>query len=202
MITIEIPKPELVDITSLELNAKNVKLHSKQQIHDLSELIKMVGFKDPVVIDRHKIVWAGHGRLEAAKLLGMFKVPCIYLDDLSEDQKKVFMLMDNKVNESTWLAENVKLIFDEVDPLEFGEFDMSFDYNELSSRQITQEEWVGMPEYEQDNVDCFQVIWLKFSTREARDDFATLNKQKITDKTKSIWSPKKEFNDTTQKWED
>ena len=136
---IKIPKPFDVPVSELRRNAKNVKHHPKDQIHDLQELIKMVGFKDPLVIDHDNIVWAGHGRLSAAEGLGMESVPCIYLDGLSEEQKKVFMLMDNKVQEADWVKENVQLVFDEVDPIEFESFDMQFDNNQVD---FDSKEWV------------------------------------------------------------
>ena len=104
----------LIDFDKIIRNPKNIKLHSKEQVHDIAELIKMVGFKDPVVLDEHSIMFAGHGRLDAAILLEMPKVPWYPLSNLTEEQKKVFLIMDNKVNESAWVSENVKKIFEEV----------------------------------------------------------------------------------------
>jgi len=124
---VKIPKPELIPISQLRRNPKNVKAHDKAQIHDIVELIKMVGFKDPLVIDHDSTIWAGHGRLDAAEVLEMKEIPCIYLEDLNEEQKKVFMLMDNRVNESAWITENVQLVFDEVEPVHFEQFQMTFD---------------------------------------------------------------------------
>jgi len=132
-IKIKIPTPVNLNINDLILNENNVKEHPKEQIHDLVELIKMVGFKDPVVIDDKNNVWAGHGRLLAAKILEMSTVPCIYLEGLTEDQKKVFMLMDNKVNESPWIKQNIQLIYDSVEPLTFEPFQMDFEKQGISN---------------------------------------------------------------------
>ena len=137
---IRIPKPRLIEVSQLKRNPKNIKQHPEAQIHDLVKLIKMVGFKDPIVIDKNQTVWAGHGRLDAAEILKMKLVPCISLEDLDEAQKKVFMLMDNKVNESGWIRENVQLIFDEVDPMEFEDFQMKFEESfkpDFESRDVT-----------------------------------------------------------------
>ena len=117
----------LIEISKLKKNPQNIKRHSKEQIHDLAELMKLVGFKDPMVIDTDFKIWGGHGRLESAELLGMKRVPFIYLENMTEEQKKVFLIMDNKVNESAWVSENVKLIMDDVDPLLFDNFQMNFD---------------------------------------------------------------------------
>lgn len=140
MSEIKFPKSELININELVINEKNVKEHHKEQIHDIAELMKIVGFKDPIVIDINKKIWAGHGRLEAARYLDIKKVPCIYLNDISEDQKKVFMLMDNKVNESDWHKENITKFFDEINPIEFQSFEMKFPESikvEFTPKEVT-----------------------------------------------------------------
>ena len=114
--------------------------------------MKLVGFKDPIVIDRKNVIWAGHGRLEAAKTLEIKKVPCIFLDNLTEEQKKVFMLMDNKVNESEWHSENIKIIFDEVDPIEFKSFEMKFP--ESIKMDFTPKEVTTIDDEFETNTEC------------------------------------------------
>ena len=123
---IKIPKPILISVVKLKRNKHNVKQHPKGQIDGLVKLIQMVGFKDPVVIDKKNVVWAGHGRLDAAFRLGMRSVPCIYVDQLTEEQKKAFMLMDNRINESPWDVKNVELVMAEIPQFDFGEFKMEF----------------------------------------------------------------------------
>jgi site-specific DNA-methyltransferase (adenine-specific) len=95
---------------------KNAKKHSKLQIEKIAESIKRFGFNVPIVIDKDNILIAGHGRLEAAKLLGLKEVklgiarakvgesiiPAVLVDDLSEDEIKAYRLADNKLNESDW----------------------------------------------------------------------------------------------------
>lgn len=124
---VEIPKHQLVPIDTLKQHPTNVKEHPQSQIDTLVELIKAVGFKDPVVIDRDNIIWAGHGRLIAAQQLGLEEIPVVYIDNLNEDQKKAFMLADNRVNESPWHKENIGIILDEVPPIVFESFKVNFD---------------------------------------------------------------------------
>lgn len=131
----------LIDIKKIKRNPHNVKEHPKQQIHDIAELIKMVGFKDPVVLDDKNLMFAGHGRLDAAVLLEMPKVPWYPLADLNESEKKMFLLYDNKVNESNWIKDKVKLIFDNVKPIHFKRFEMEF-----SGYQYGKEETAPIPE--------------------------------------------------------
>jgi len=123
---IKIPTPILLKIGELVKHELNVKEHPVQQINNLMKLIQMVGFKDPIVIDKDNIIWAGHGRLEAAYRLDMELVPCIYLEDLSESQKKLFMYMDNQINESPWVMDNVKILLGEIPQIELEEFQVDF----------------------------------------------------------------------------
>jgi len=119
--------PRMIKVSELKPYPKNVKFHSREQLEDISKLMDWVGFKDPIVIDSDNTIWAGHGRLEVAKMKNMEEVPCVFLEDLDENQKKAFMLMDNRVNESPWNIENVKLLLSEIPKIELEQFQMSFD---------------------------------------------------------------------------
>lgn len=200
---IKIPKSfSLVDISKLKKNPQNIKIHPKEQIHDIMELIKMVGFIYPIVIDRKFLIWGGHGRLESGEGLGMKKVPYTYLDDLSEEQKKVFLIMDNKVNESAWVSENVKLIFDNIDPLLFDNFEMNFDDYFQKNIDIAEEEWQNMPEFVQENDDAFRRIMIKFENAKDVKKFIEIIKIKISDDTKWLWFPHKKQHKTTKHYTD
>ena len=78
---------------------KNAKKHDKKQVQQIANSIKEFGFNQPIVIDKENVIIVGHGRFEAAKLLGLTDVPIIQVD-LTEDQAKAYRLADNKLNES------------------------------------------------------------------------------------------------------
>ncbi|WP_420392344.1 ParB/Srx family N-terminal domain-containing protein [Acuticoccus sp.] len=86
-------------IASLRPWARNARTHSKKQIRQIADSIDMFGFTNPVLIDRQGTILAGHGRVRAASLLGLCEVPCVELDHLSEDQKRAYVLADNKLAE-------------------------------------------------------------------------------------------------------
>ncbi len=114
---IQIPKPIMVDPKKLKLNPKNVKRHDEKQLHDLGVLYEMIGFTDPIIADKKNVVWAGNGSLLEALEKNMSKVPVVYIpDEWTKDQKKIFMLMDNKITESPWEFANFKPVFDAVSP--------------------------------------------------------------------------------------
>lgn len=80
---------------------KNAKKHPVAQIRQIANSIKEFGWGQPLVLDKNNVIIVGHGRLEAAKLLGLKEVPTITVD-LTEEQAKAYRLADNKLNESEW----------------------------------------------------------------------------------------------------
>ena len=99
----------------------NAKMHPPEQVEHIANSIKEFGFRQPLVIDRDNVVVIGHGRLLAAKRLGLAKVPCTMADDLTEEQIKALRLADNKTNESEW---DFSLLESELEDLK-TDFDMS-----------------------------------------------------------------------------
>lgn len=126
---IKIPKGlQTIAISKLKPNPKNIKIHTDKQIEGLAEVIKLLGiFKDPVVIDKKNTIWIGHGRLEAAKLLGMTEVPYVYNDHLTVKQRKALMILDNKLNESAWNEEQMQELLIEIPEFNFEPFNVDFD---------------------------------------------------------------------------
>ncbi|MEO0682103.1 MAG: DNA methyltransferase [Pseudomonadota bacterium] len=77
--------------------ARNARTHSKKQLRQIAGSIEAFGFTDPVLIDEDLTILAGHGRVEAAKLLGMETVPSRRLSDMTPEQKRAYVLADNKL---------------------------------------------------------------------------------------------------------
>jgi ParB/RepB/Spo0J family partition protein len=89
--------------TELKLDPRNPRKHSREQIRAIAKSIEAFGFNAPILIDRYKKLIVGHGRLQAAMLLGVTQVPVIRLEHLSESQAKAYMLADNKLTDrSSW----------------------------------------------------------------------------------------------------
>ncbi|MEE4200438.1 site-specific DNA-methyltransferase [Erythrobacter sp.] len=84
-------------ITALTPSPRNARTHSRKQIRQIAESIKRFGFTNPVLVDDKLRIIAGHGRLEAAKLLGMTAVPTLTLSHMSEAERRAYMLADNKL---------------------------------------------------------------------------------------------------------
>ena len=115
-------------IKELKPYKKNAKKHSKEQVEQIANSIKEFGFTQPVIVDKHNSVVAGHGRILGAKKAGLKQVPTVCLEDLTEEQIKAYRLVDNKLNESEWdyslLDEELENLTEDIDMDLFG-FDLA-----------------------------------------------------------------------------
>src|ERR1035438_2260364 len=87
------------EIQNLVPYPRNARTHSKRQIRQIADSIQTFGFTNPVLVNRSRMIIAGHGRVDAAKLLGMKSVPTICLENLNEDQIRAYILADNRLAE-------------------------------------------------------------------------------------------------------
>jgi len=86
-------------VSTLKPYERNARVHSDEQIEQIARSIKEFGFINPVLIDEDGTIIAGHGRVMAAGRLGMTEVPVLYVEDLTDEQKKAYVLVDNKLAE-------------------------------------------------------------------------------------------------------
>jgi DNA modification methylase len=82
---------------SLRPWARNARTHSRKQVRQIADSIRTFGFTNPVLIDRENQILAGHGRVEAAKLIGLETVPCLRIEHLTAAQKRAYVIADNKL---------------------------------------------------------------------------------------------------------
>lgn len=127
-------KIEYLAVSELVPYANNARVHGGQQLEEIVASIKEFGFTNPILIDDDNILIAGHGRIKAAKLAGLDKLPCIRLAGLSEAQKKALRIADNQIPmNASW---DMDLLMQEVQELDLAEFDLSilaFDEKMLDS---------------------------------------------------------------------
>ena len=126
----DISEIKQVDIGKLKPYENNAKIHGEKQINKLAESIKEFGFISPVLIDKDFTIIAGHGRTQAAKQAGLKKLPCVFVEGLSEEQKKAYILADNRLSEidARW---DLDLVAAEIESLESIEIDLDFELPEL-----------------------------------------------------------------------
>ena len=113
---------ELLPLDALTPYDKNARLHTRVQIEKIAKSIAAFGFNNPILIDSDQGIIAGHGRLEAAKLLELESVPVIRLDHLNEKERQAYILADNRLADlSQWDEE---LLGKEVAALQEAELDL------------------------------------------------------------------------------
>src|SRR5258706_4220211 len=88
---------EQTPIHALRPQDRNARTHSKRQIRQIADSMKRFGFNNPILTDDNSQIIAGHGRLEAAILLGMTTVPSIRLSHMSETEKRAYIVADNAI---------------------------------------------------------------------------------------------------------
>ena len=124
---------QLVSIAKLVPYQNNARTHSPAQIQKLRSSLREFGFVNPVIIDRDYNVIAGHGRIAAAREEGITEVPCVFVDYLTEAQKKAYILADNRMAMDAGWDEDLLRV--ELEALEEMGFDLGitgFDEKELA----------------------------------------------------------------------
>jgi DNA modification methylase len=154
------PVIRLVSPNELRPNPRNARTHSKKQIRQIANSIVAYGFTVPLLIDENAILIAGHGRLEAAKLLDLKKIPAIVLEGLSEAKKRALLLADNKIADNAgWdrerlaieLPELTELLIDEnldisltgFEPVEIDQLAGDFEENASDPADAVESDWMS-----------------------------------------------------------
>lgn len=123
---------EYVKTKNLIPYVNNSRTHSDQQIQQVAASIKEFGFTNPILTDEENGIIAGHGRLMAAQVLGLDKVPTITLKGLSESQKKAYVIADNQLAlNSGWDLDKLKLELNQLEDLNFDLDILGFNNDEL-----------------------------------------------------------------------
>lgn len=124
---------QLVSTDKLIPYVNNARTHSPEQIKKLRSSLREFGFVNPVIIDREYNVIAGHGRLMAAKEEGITEVPCVYVDHLTDAQKKAYILADNRMAlDAGWDEELLAVEMQELQDLGYDLSMTGFDEKELA----------------------------------------------------------------------
>jgi ParB-like nuclease domain/DNA methylase len=111
----------LCSLSELREAARNPRTHSQRQLHQIAESIRRFGFTNPVLVDNERRILAGHGRVAAARLIGMDQVPVLCIGDLGPEDRKAYALADNKIAlNAGWDKELLALELQELIELDFN----------------------------------------------------------------------------------
>ena len=192
---------EHLSVESLIPYARNSRTHSEEQVAQLAGSIREFGFTNPVLIGADNDIIAGHGRVMAARKLGLEQVPCIRLGHLSETQKRAYIIADNKLAlNAGWDDELLSL---ELSDLRSENFDLNligFDLKKIETQLNPAEkagdvaqEWneAGMPHYDGSPKGEGGTIIVHFLTMKHRCDFFKKLNISASESAKFCWFPEK-----------
>jgi DNA modification methylase len=141
-------------ISDLKNYPRNARTHSKHQIRQIAESIKAFDFNNPILVDRNNTIIAGRGRVAAAKMLGMSRVPTICLDNLSPDEIRAYVLADNKLCENAgWDKSNLAIELQDLQSIE-TDFDITITGFEIPEIDVILSEAPCNP----DPDDSFEIV--------------------------------------------
>ena len=133
----KIAEVQEVTLTKLIPYVNNAKIHSDEQVTKIASSIREFGFLNPVLIDKEFNIIAGHGRVMAAKKLELETVPCLFIEGLTDSQRKAYILADNKLGE---LAEwDMELVSQELEALKENGFEIEltgFTFDDITNEDI------------------------------------------------------------------
>lgn len=116
---------EYISIDDIKTYPNNAKLHPAEQIEQIKKSIQEFGFNDPIAIDEKGVIIEGHGRYIACTELGIKEVPIIRLNELTDEQKRAYMLVHNKLTMNSDF--DLEILMDELDNISFDMSDYGFD---------------------------------------------------------------------------
>lgn len=128
----KIDRVQEVSTNLLKPYENNAKVHGEEQVQKIAQSITEFGFLNPCLIDKEMRIIAGHGRVMAAKMLGMDKVPCLYVEGLTDAQRRAYILADNRLTEmGEW---DLQMVSNELERLKDEGFDIDltgFDVDDI-----------------------------------------------------------------------
>ncbi len=145
--------------------ARNSRTHSDEQVTQIASSIKEFGFTNPVLIDADGGIIAGHGRVMAAKKLGITEVPCIELSHLTEAQRRAYVIADNKLAlNAGWDDEMLRVEFQELQDLGFDVELTGFSMDEINALTVEEVEGLtdedAVPEAPETPISVRGDVWL------------------------------------------
>ena len=161
-----------VSLELLKPYENNAKIHSETQVKQIADSISEFGFLNPCLIDKDFNIIAGHGRVMAAKKLGMETVPCIFVEGLTEAQRRAYILADNRLTElGEWDFDKVQLELEDLYDMNFNVDLSGFSFN------VKNDEWFDNRERNDKSTDGeseeYQEFVEKFEPKKTTDDCYT-----------------------------
>src|SRR6266852_1668291 len=169
---------EPVAIVQLRPYARNARTHSKKQLRQIAKSIERFGFTNPILISADNEIIAGHGRVEAARLLGMESVPTLRLSHLDATQRRAYVIADNKLAlNAGWDREILAIELQALIDLEFDVEITGFSLAEIDL--VIEEAREAQPEHERGPDDDVPPLPASASAVTRRGGFWLLGRHRL-----------------------
>ena len=130
---------EMIDINALTPYENNARTHSPDQLEMIGNSIKEFGFINPVIIDENNMILVGHGRVMAAKNIGIKQVPFRRVTNLTEDQKKAYIIADNKLSDLGGWDDELLLAELESIELDMSQFGFEIEIDDIEDPDVVED---------------------------------------------------------------
>lgn len=169
---------EMRALESLIPYARNSRTHSEEQVGQIAASIAEFGWTNPVLVDGANGIIAGHGRVLAARKLGLSEVPCIELAHLTKAQRRAYIIADNKLAMNAgWDNQMLALEFEDLKTEEFDLALTGFDMKELQAIMATDDDLMEPREESESKLDAIsKLVWEKKQVPLSEDEVQLLDK--------------------------
>ena len=181
---------ELIEINKLKPATYNPRQINTKQYNDLKKSIQKFDLVDPIIVNKDMTVIGGHQRLKICKELKYKDVDCVVLDLSKEEERELNIRLNKSGGEFDMDILANEFNIDDLVDWGFKHIDLGLNIDKIDYDK----EWEGMPEFKQDDKMPHRQIIVSFDNEDDVENFSTLLNQNITEKTKSLWYPKKEKN--------
>ena len=155
----DIPKYKSIDIDLLIPYARNSRTHSDSQVTKIASSIKEFGFLNPVIVDKDNGIIAGHGRVMAAKKLGLKEVPILLVEHLTEAQKRAYIIADNRLAlDAGWDEEMLRVEFAELADDGFNLELTGFELGEITNINLDGESLTNDDDFKEVDIEQMECI--------------------------------------------
>lgn len=155
----EFPAIKTMPVEGLIPYARNSRTHSEEQVAQIAASIKEFGFLNPIIVDGSNGIVAGHGRVLAARKLGMTELPCVEASHLTDTQRRAYVIADNKLAlNAGWDDEALRVEFAQLSDDGFDLEITGFSLDEIGALQFGEAVEIEMPNLKSGDKEPFQQV--------------------------------------------
>lgn len=147
-------KIEKISIDKIILYENNAKVHTKEQIEQIKKSIEEFGNNDPIAVDENNVIIEGHGRLIALKEIGFKEAEIIRLSHLTEQQKRAYILVHNKLTMNTGFDFDILNIeLETIENIDMGDFGFTLNFDDEKDQKLANSKELDINEFEDENFE-------------------------------------------------